>query len=83
MPNHPGLEYTKMEMDVFYGAITHVFAHTPGFFISKYPLLLTKEIVYWIVIWYLTYCVSYTVRISSEALYRIEINLLWLAIYCI
>ena len=32
MPNHPGLEYTKMEMDVFYGAITHVFAHTPGFF---------------------------------------------------
>ena len=49
MPNHPGLEYTKMEMDVFYGAITHVFAHTPGFFINKYPLLLTKEIVYWIV----------------------------------
>ena len=32
MPNHPGLEYTKMEMDVFYGAITHVFAHTPGFY---------------------------------------------------
>ena len=35
MPNHPGLEYTKMEMDVFYGAITHVFAHTPGFFINR------------------------------------------------
>ena len=45
MPNHPGLEYTKMEMDVFYGAITHVFAHTPGFFINKYPIVLTKMII--------------------------------------
>ena len=47
MPNHPGLEYTKMEMDVFYGAITHVFAHTPGFFINGYPIVLTKMIVYY------------------------------------